>query len=294
MKDKIHGIVFIVVFSMIVWSFGNTLNVKADKEIKGVWATAYYCVYESEMDGTQTVTRIISGKSYTLKASFLFGGKGVAMQGTGRTGPSGDYIKYTGNGGSWAHIDNSSEFTDEVKKRYTDLGVTDFTGFGNLALTRPDTATYSKVSGVIGASGRELKAWYSIAVDSDETYRLFELGTTGTINFQTGTTPDGKTSMDFSADDYGSGFKKTKQIDIYVGEGEANLLKWQQTGDNRYVNIVVKETGGTNATGVGGIIVPVDKFALLAPYIGLTSTIIVATVATVIYVKRVKHRKEKQ
>jgi len=46
--------------------------------------------------------------------------------------------------------------------------------------------------------------------------------------------------------------------------------------------------------GVGGIIVPFDKFALLAPYIGLTSTIIVATAATAIYIKRVKHRKEKQ
>jgi hypothetical protein len=49
---------------------------------------------------------------------------------------------------------------------------------------------------------------------------------------------------------------------------------------------------------VGGIAVPidisVDKFGLLAPYIGLASTILVATVATAVYVKRVKHRKEKQ
>jgi len=45
---------------------------------------------------------------------------------------------------------------------------------------------------------------------------------------------------------------------------------------------------------VGGIVIPVDKVALLAPYIGLTSTIIAATVATSIYVKRAKHRKEKQ
>jgi len=45
---------------------------------------------------------------------------------------------------------------------------------------------------------------------------------------------------------------------------------------------------------VGGVWVPVDKFGLLAPYIGLASTILVATVATAIYVKRVKHRKEKQ
>jgi len=45
---------------------------------------------------------------------------------------------------------------------------------------------------------------------------------------------------------------------------------------------------------VGGVIVPVDKFGLLAPYIGLASTILVATTTTTIYVKRVKRRKEKR
>jgi len=43
---------------------------------------------------------------------------------------------------------------------------------------------------------------------------------------------------------------------------------------------------------VGGIVLPIDKFGLLAPFIGLASTIAVAAVATAIYVKRVKHRKE--
>jgi len=45
---------------------------------------------------------------------------------------------------------------------------------------------------------------------------------------------------------------------------------------------------------VGGVLVPVDKFGLLAPYIGLASTILVATAATAIYVNRVNRRKEKQ
>lgn len=46
---------------------------------------------------------------------------------------------------------------------------------------------------------------------------------------------------------------------------------------------------------VGGTVVPTDKFGLLAPYVGLASTaIIAAAVATTIYVKRVKRRKEKQ
>lgn len=44
---------------------------------------------------------------------------------------------------------------------------------------------------------------------------------------------------------------------------------------------------------VGGIAIPVDKLGLLAPYVGLSSTIIVAIVATAITIKRVNRRKEK-
>jgi len=49
----------------------------------------------------------------------------------------------------------------------------------------------------------------------------------------------------------------------------------------------------THRRAVGGFGVPVDKFGLLAPYIGLASTILVATVATTIYVKHLKRRKKK-
>lgn len=45
---------------------------------------------------------------------------------------------------------------------------------------------------------------------------------------------------------------------------------------------------------VGGIWVPVDKLGLLAPYIGLTSTISVAAVSIFLYAKRVTRRKRKQ
>jgi len=49
-------------------------------------------------------------------------------------------------------------------------------------------------------------------------------------------------------------------------------------------------------TPVGGFAVLIDKPKpdLSGPYIGLASSIIVATVATAIYVKRVRHRKKKQ
>jgi hypothetical protein len=45
---------------------------------------------------------------------------------------------------------------------------------------------------------------------------------------------------------------------------------------------------------VGGIVVPVDKLGLLAPYIGIVSTIIVATAVVALCVSRVRRRKEKR
>jgi hypothetical protein len=45
---------------------------------------------------------------------------------------------------------------------------------------------------------------------------------------------------------------------------------------------------------VGGIILSVNKLALLTPYIGLASIVSVTAVAVTVYVKRVKCRKEKQ
>ena len=55
-----------------------------------------------------------------------------------------------------------------------------------------------------------------------------------------------------------------------------------------------KHTITTAKIPVGGIWIPVDKLALLAPYIALASTILVATAATAIYVKHAKRRKKKQ
>jgi len=50
----------------------------------------------------------------------------------------------------------------------------------------------------------------------------------------------------------------------------------------------------TISKSVGGIVVPADKFGLLAPYIGLASAIIVTMVATAIYMKGIKRKKEKK
>mgnify|MGYP002395730737 CR=1 FL=1 len=53
---------------------------------------------------------------------------------------------------------------------------------------------------------------------------------------------------------------------------------------------------GTRVIGeppVGGVSIPVNKLELLAPYIGLASTILIVTVATAIYVKHANRTKEK-
>jgi len=61
--------------------------------------------------------------------------------------------------------------------------------------------------------------------------------------------------------------------------------------------------GEVGSSSVGGIVIPVggisfsvtvDKPDLLAPYIGLASTAMIGAVATAVYVRRVKRRKEKQ
>ena len=69
-------------------------------------------------------------------------------------------------------------------------------------------------------------------------------------------------------------------------------IRWMDKDGNLHdswqiVNIVCSNP-------VGGIVIPVDKFGLLTPYIGLASTTIIGAAATGIYFKRVKHRKEKQ
>lgn len=46
--------------------------------------------------------------------------------------------------------------------------------------------------------------------------------------------------------------------------------------------------------GDGGILIPVDRFGLLAPHIGAASVLLVSTVATAIYTKRVRCKKEKR
>jgi 3D (Asp-Asp-Asp) domain-containing protein len=211
--------------------------------VTNVYATAYHCVYNSELAGTQTITTAITNKTYTLKTSFLFGGRGVAMQGTGKTAPDGDYIKYTGGAGCFVRLAGPNAGRNPAGKwvtnpqtlrdRYARLGITDFAGFGNLALLNPDSAVYSTVSSIAGSTGRPLTSWLSISADSS----LIPTGQTRTILFKNGaTTPAGLTSAKFVAQDSGRSIKG-KRIDIYLGEGQSVMDEWNRTGGNRYVDI---------------------------------------------------------
>jgi len=99
-----------------------------------------------------------------------------------------------------------------------------------------------------------------------------------------------------------TGLTGTHTFTVPNTDPSGHPFKQWSTGETS--TTITVNTGGTYTAyyetptppppGVGGIVIPVDKFALLAPYIGLTSTIIVAAVVSVVYVKRVKRRKEKQ
>jgi len=80
--------------------------------------------------------------------------------------------------------------------------------------------------------------------------------------------------------------KHTVKVGAFGPDAEPAVDDIQDDNVARYFGFEVHK--------VGGISIPVDKFGLLAPYLGLASTIVAATVATVVYVKRVKRRKEKQ
>jgi len=75
----------------------------------------------------------------------------------------------------------------------------------------------------------------------------------------------------------------TYAIEYFGGETESDGKTMVTFGQS-------KVTVGVSV--VGGLLLPIDKLGLLAPYIGLASTIVVATVATAVYAKRVKRRKE--
>jgi hypothetical protein len=79
------------------------------------------------------------------------------------------------------------------------------------------------------------------------------------------------------------------------------MLDGVEVGNANPINVIMDTNHTLGAVflntfpgGVGGIFVPVDKFSLLAPYIGLASAAMIGAVATAVYVKRVKPTKEKQ
>jgi 3D (Asp-Asp-Asp) domain-containing protein len=165
------------------------------------------------------------------------------MQGTGRIGPGGDYIKYTGGADSFVRLTGPKAGANlegqwvinpqQLRSRYERLGITDFTGFGNLALLHPGSATFSIAPSITGSMGQTLLAWSSISTDPS----LIPSGQTGTIVFKNGdTTPAGQTFASFKAQDLGQAIKG-KHIDIYLGEGQSVFDDWNRTGGNRYVTI---------------------------------------------------------
>ncbi len=92
-------------------------------------------------------------------------------------------------------------------------------------------------------------------------------------------------------------FNDFEPLGVYIGidiyEKTDALQPWTQIDKNDLLsNLGGAEYGTRQHGGVGGIVIPVDNFALLTPYIGLTLTILVTTVVAVIYARRVWRSRE--
>lgn len=113
----------------------------------------------------------------------------------------------------------------------------------------------------------------------------------GTTNLSSGTHSPG-TIVSVSATPNSGYYFRYWMLDG-VNVGNANPIGVTMD-TNHTLNAVFMTSPGGPWPSVGGIEVPVDKFGLLAPYIGSASIAMIGAVATTVYVKRVKRRKEKQ
>ena len=113
--------------------------------------------------------------------------------------------------------------------------------------------------------------------------------------------PTGSNNIELDPDKESFGFLNTSTGDFswYLFGVMSNTL-FERDFSTYFEGEYSKDAGivGVHGRGafpppVGGVWIPVDKLGLLAPYIGVTSTILVATAATAIYVKRVKRRETK-
>jgi len=85
-----------------------------------------------------------------------------------------------------------------------------------------------------------------------------------------------------------------------VPDADSNGHPFRQWSTGETSTTLTVTSGGTHTAyyldpaSVGGAAIPIGKLCLLAPYVGLISAIIVGVGASVIYVKRTKHRKNSQ
>jgi DNA-binding beta-propeller fold protein YncE len=73
---------------------------------------------------------------------------------------------------------------------------------------------------------------------------------------------------------------------IGQGSGDLGVAFYPATG-----GMYITERGSNIITSVGGIVVPIDKLALILPFLGLALALVTATELSVAYSKRVQTQK---
>jgi 3D (Asp-Asp-Asp) domain-containing protein len=162
----------------------------------GFEITHYTLASESDFSGKKVAGGGLP-KGETHKEDFLYGARGIPMQGTGQT-EDGKYIHYDGGGGGWHH--NKAGHPD--------------------VLNDESSARFSETDNVHGHYG-VLTAGTSIAVDPT----VIPAHSTVEIS-----SSDGSRSLSSRhADDTGGGIKGN-HIDCYIGAGSDATSTWQSAG----------------------------------------------------------------
>ena len=168
---------------------------------------------------------------------------GVAMQGTGKTAPDGDYIKYTGGAGRFVRLTGPNAGRNPEGKWV----INPQNPPQSLRPPRHHRFCRLRQSGPFASRLRDLfnrlinhrlsrPAPHSLVLY----FRRHIAHSTRPSRYpclqKRHTTPAGLTSANFIVQDSGQSIKG-KHIDIYLGEGQSAIDEWNRTGGNRCVDI---------------------------------------------------------
>jgi hypothetical protein len=147
----------------------------------------------------------------------------------------------------------------------------------NWGLTSPSPSSLTVLQGSTSAPS-SLNAFRTSGPAPTLTFSISTLPTGVTANFPTTCTPSCTFTITFSATPTAS----LGTVTVTISASDGQVIQTQT------LSLTIN-----SGSSVGGTLVPIDKLGLIAPYIGLISVIIIATLGTV-YLKRVRSKRHRE